>query len=40
MSEWTPGQSQALYQVTDWGAGFFSVNEEGNVCIHPRGDLE
>jgi arginine decarboxylase len=40
MSEWTPSQSQALYQVTDWGAGFFSVNEEGNVCIHPRGDLD
>ena len=39
MSEWTPSQSQSLYQVTDWGAGFFSVNEEGNVCVHPRGDL-
>ena len=37
MSEWTPKQSSDLYRVRDWSDGFFSVSEEGNLLVHPRG---
>ena len=36
MSEWTPKDSSELYRVPDWGAGFFSVSENGNLLVHPR----
>jgi arginine decarboxylase len=36
MSEWTPRQSSDLYRVPDWGAGYFSVSEEGTLLVHPR----
>ncbi len=36
MSNWTPGQSSSLYRVPDWGAGFFSVSENGNLLVRPR----
>lgn len=36
MSEWTPRQSSELYRVPEWGAGFFSVSEAGNLLVHPR----
>ena len=38
MSEWSPSQSAELYQVSEWGAGFFSVSPEGNLRVHPRLD--
>ena len=37
MSEWSPRQSADLYRVSDWGAGFFSVSEDGHLRVHPRG---
>ncbi len=36
MSEWTPKDSSDLYRVPEWGAGFFSVSENGNLLVHPR----
>ncbi|MFP6655738.1 MAG: biosynthetic arginine decarboxylase, partial [Myxococcota bacterium] len=36
MSEWTPKQSSDLYRVPNWGAGFFSVSNSGNLLVHPR----
>ncbi len=36
MSEWTPRQSADLYRVNEWGIGFFSVSEDGNLLVHPR----
>ena len=36
MSEWTAKQSSNLYRVPDWGVGFFSVSEAGNLLVHPR----
>lgn len=36
MSEWTPRQSSDLYRVPNWGAGFFSISEEGSMLVHPR----
>ena len=36
MSEWTPKQSRGLSRVPNWGAGFFSVSEDGDLLVHPR----
>jgi len=36
MSEWTPKDSSELYRVAEWGAGFFSVSENGSLLVHPR----
>jgi arginine decarboxylase len=32
---WTVADSARLYNLNNWGAGFFSVNRRGNVCVHP-----
>src|SRR6202453_3875383 len=34
---WTPEQAIEHYNIENWGAGFFSVNEKGNMCVHPNG---
>ena len=34
---WTPEQANEHYNIENWGAGFFSVNEKGNICVHPQG---
>ena len=33
--EWTVQDSEALYQVRDWGHPYFSVNEKGHVEVTP-----
>ena len=35
---WTVVDSAELYEVGGWGKGYFSVNEAGNVCVHPEKD--
>ena len=37
---WTVRDSLELYNVSNWGDGFFSINAEGNVAVQPRGDLD
>src|SRR6516164_2945512 len=34
---WTPEQASEHYNIENWGAGFFSVNDKGNMCVHPYG---
>jgi len=34
---WTVRDSAELYGVGAWGAGFFGVNERGNIEVKPRG---
>jgi len=34
-ADWTPVDSAKLYRVDQWGQGYFSVNGEGNVAVHP-----
>ncbi|HBL25786.1 MAG TPA: arginine decarboxylase [Acidobacteria bacterium] len=36
-NRWTPADSMDLYNVRGWGNHYFSVNEEGNVSVHPGG---
>jgi arginine decarboxylase len=37
MARWTPADSEELYNVLGWGAGFFRVNAAGNVAMTPPG---
>jgi len=32
---WTPRDAENLYRVRQWGQGYFSVNAEGHVAVHP-----
>ncbi|MEE2678755.1 MAG: biosynthetic arginine decarboxylase [Myxococcota bacterium] len=34
---WTIRDSLELYNVGNWGDGFFGINAEGNVSVQPRG---
>jgi arginine decarboxylase len=38
MRGWTIRDSAELYNVANWGAGFFSVNGRGRVAVQPRGE--
>jgi arginine decarboxylase len=31
-------ESAALYGIDNWGKGYFSVSEEGDLVVHPTGD--
>src|SRR5438132_603761 len=35
---WTCADAAKLYGIHQWGNGFFSVNEEGHVTVHPTQD--
>ena len=37
MRAWTVRDSLELYNIPNWGRGFFSVNERGHVEVRPRG---
>ncbi len=38
MRGWTVRDSMELYNVANWGAGFFTVNDKGRVEVWPRGE--
>jgi len=35
---WTPADSARLYGIQQWGQGYFSVNPNGHVAVHPNQD--
>src|SRR5437763_519936 len=35
---WTIADSTRLYNIHQWGSGYFSINEEGHVAVHPTQD--
>jgi arginine decarboxylase len=35
---WTLDDARELYNIDSWGIGFFGVNEQGNVTVHPTKD--
>ena len=37
-SPWTIKDAEKLYNMQGWGLGFFRVNPEGHVSVHPDGD--
>jgi arginine decarboxylase len=32
-AEWTPAESAELYGIRNWGAGYFDIDEHGNVTV-------
>src|SRR5688572_24701635 len=32
-AEWTPAQSAELYGIRNWGAGYFEINDKGEVAV-------
>lgn len=37
LEPWSVKKSSGLYNVNGWSAGFFTINEAGNVCVTPKG---
>ncbi|MDB5173597.1 MAG: biosynthetic arginine decarboxylase, partial [Phycisphaerales bacterium] len=37
---WSAVDSERLYGVKNWGQGYFSVNPEGHVAVHPTHDAD
>lgn len=37
IDSWNIERSSALYGIENWGAGYFDINESGNISIRPRG---
>jgi arginine decarboxylase len=35
---WTVSDAAELYEVAAWGKGYFSINEQGHICVHPSKD--
>ena len=35
---WTPQVASELYDVASWGKGYFSVDDNGHVRVHPEKD--
>ncbi len=35
---WTIDDARALYNIEGWGAGYFDINEQGNVIVRPDPD--
>lgn len=38
LARWTVRDSSDLYDVRSWGQGYFSVNDQGNIQVHPERD--
>lgn len=38
MRKWRIEDSAELYNINGWGIEYFSINEEGNVCVSPKRD--
>ncbi len=37
MKRWTVRDAMELYNIPNWGSPYFSINDFGNVCVHPEG---
>ncbi len=35
MERWSIKDSARIYNLDNWGDGFFSINKKGHVCVHP-----
>ncbi len=35
MERWSAKKSAVIYNIDNWGDGFFSINRKGHVCVHP-----
>ena len=37
---WTTEDSRELYNIEGWGVGYFAINDEGHVTVHPTKEPE
>ncbi|MCQ8128632.1 biosynthetic arginine decarboxylase [Methylomonas rivi] len=37
---WSIEKSKQLYAIEQWGNGYFSINQQGHVCVRPQTDCE
>ncbi len=37
-AEWTHADAEKLYSMAGWGLGYFRINAEGHVTVHPDGE--
>ncbi|HEY4321670.1 MAG TPA: biosynthetic arginine decarboxylase [Gemmatimonadales bacterium] len=37
---WNPRDAERLYNMRGWGVGYFRVNDQGHVTVHPDGSPE
>src|SRR5262245_2135434 len=35
---WSLGKAEDLYAIRHWGKGYFRINADGNVSVHPEKD--
>ena len=35
MTNWTIQNARALFNIPQWGAGYFDINNEGNLVVNP-----
>jgi len=40
MSDWTTTDADATYKISQWGLGYFTVNEQGNLCVRASSEAE
>ena len=40
MEQWTTQESESLYNVSNWGSGFFGINDRGHVEVLPEGRID
>jgi arginine decarboxylase len=40
LERWSVLDAAELYEVARWGNGYFSINSQGHVCVHPTKDAE
>jgi len=38
IQRWSIEQSKQLYAIQQWGSGYFSINQQGHVCVKPQAD--
>ncbi len=39
-STWTIDDSRELYNLDGWGIGYFSINEQGHITVHPTKETD
>ena len=37
MTSWNPADSEELYNVPNWGGGYFHIDEQGHVRVRANG---
>ncbi len=40
LEKWTVQDARELYNIRNWGKGYFSINKRGSVAVHPYKDPE